>query len=300
MTDMIETSELTKVFERTRALDGLNMHVPEGAIYGLVGPNGAGKTTALHHIAGMMRPTSGEARVGDELVFERPETKARIAYVPSDFYHFRQASIHDMQALHAALFPRFDNARFERLANVFGIDPSLPVRSLSKGMKKQVALWLALSQQADVLLLDEPLDGFDPSARHTVLGVVMDEVAARGMTVLVSSHNLRELTDICDHVGIMEAGRMRIERSLIELQGGFAKVQVAFETTEAHPPEELDIIHSSAQGKLHTLVIRGDADEIERVLVAGGATFVNVLPLSLEEIFIYEMGGSRYEDGILD
>lgn len=160
----------------------------------------------------------------------------------------------------------------------------------------RIELAKLLLQRPDVLLLDEPLDGLDPSARHAVLGQVMDEVSVRQMTVLVSSHNLRELADICDYVGIMDQGHMRLERSLEDLQGGFVKVQVAF-ADEARPlPDALDVVHAERQGRLHTLVVRGEADAVEDLLDREGAVFVNVLPLSLEEIFIYEVGGAHHED----
>ena len=296
---MIRVNGLVKEFGPIRALDGLNLHVPEGAVYGLVGPNGAGKTTALQHIAGVYRPTAGEVLVHGQPVFENPQMKAAIAYIPTDFYFYQQARIQDMLELHAALFPRFDRERYQQLAAVFSFDEARAVRSLSKGMQKQLAFWLALSERPEVLLLDEPLDGLDPAARRQVLSVVMDEVAERGMTVLVSSHNLRELTDVCDYVGIVDAGRMRLERSLEELQDNFVKAQVAFATEGQALPATLDVVSSSTQGKLHTLVLRGSSAQVEQELSQVGATFVNILPLSLEEIFIYEIGGAQHANGIL-
>lgn len=296
---MIRVMDLVKEFGDVRALDGLDLHVPAGAVYGLVGPNGAGKTTVLQHIAGVYRPTAGDVLVNGEDVYENPRVKEGIAFIPSDFYYYRQARVTDMRALHESLFPRFDGQRFEQLASVFDIPQDRNVRSLSKGMKKQVAFWLALSQRPDVLLLDEPLDGLDPAARHMVLGIVMDEVAQRGMTVLVSSHNLRELTDACDYVGIMDKGYMRLERSLEQLQDNFVKAQVAF-ADEGHPlPEGLDVVNDTAQGKLHTLVVRATAAQVQQALDEAGAVFVNILPLSLEEIFIYEIGGVQNANGIL-
>lgn len=296
---MIQVSNLVKEFGDVRALDGLNLHVSAGAVYGLVGPNGAGKTTALQHIAGVYKPTAGQVLVNGQPVFENAQVKAMMAFIPSDMYYYRQARVRDMRALHASLSPRFDSQRFEQLAPVFGIDQDRNMRALSKGMQKQVAFWLALSQRPDVLLLDEPLDGLDPAARRQVLGVVMDEVAQSGMTVLVSSHNLRELTDVCDHVGIMDKGRMHLERSLEQLQDNFVKAQVAF-ADEGHPlPDGLDVVNDATQGKLHTLVVRGRAEDVERILTQSGAVFVNLLPLSLEEIFIYEIGGAQDANGIL-
>ena len=296
---MIQVSNLVKEFGDVRALDGLNLHVSAGAVYGLVGPNGAGKTTALQHIAGVYKPTAGQVLVNGQPVFENAQVKAMMAFIPSDMYYYRQARVRDMRALHASLSPRFDSQRFEQLAPVFGIDQDRNMRALSKGMQKQVAFWFALSQRPDVLLLDEPLDGLDPAARRQVLGVVMDEVAQSGMTVLVSSHNLRELTDVCDHVGIMDKGRMHLERSLEQLQDNFVKAQVAF-ADEGHPlPDGLDVVNDATQGKLHTLVVRGRAEDVERILTQAGAVFVNLLPLSLEEIFIYEIGGAQDANGIL-
>lgn len=294
---MIKVRGLTKAFGSVRALDGLDMNVEKGSIYGLVGPNGAGKTTLLQHIAGVMKPDAGTILIDGAPVFEQPQVKEAIAYVPSDWYFFRQARVSDMGALHEAVFPRFETARFDALARSFALEPTRGVSSLSKGMQKQLAFCLALAASPDVLLLDEPLDGLDPSARRSVLALVMEEVARREMTVVVSSHNLRELTDVCDHVGIMEAGRMLIERSLEELQGGFVKVQVAFAKGVKDLPADLgmDVIHAERQGRLHTLVVRAGADMVEDELERRGATFVNVLPLSLEEIFIYEIGGVRHE-----
>jgi len=289
---VIRTRGLTKAFGSVRALDGLDMDVPAGSVYGLVGPNGAGKTTLLQHVAGVMRQDAGEVLVDGAPVFENPAVKGRIAYVASEPYSFRQARVSDLRRLHASLEPRFDVARFDELASLFALDEDRLVRSLSKGMRRQLASCLALAQRPEVLLLDEPLDGLDPSARRAMLAQVMDDVARTGMTVLVSSHNLRELTDVCDHVGIMEAGRMRLERSLEDLQGGFVKAQVAFPDGADVPSLALDVLHEEVQGRLRTLVVRGAADQVESALGVAGATFVNVLPLSLEEIFIYEIGGA--------
>ena len=293
---MIEVTGLTKQFGPVRALDGLDMHVTQGSIYGLVGPNGAGKTTLLQHMAGVMRQDSGTLTVQGLPVFENPQVKGMIAYVPSDFYFFRQARVKDMRALHASLLPHFDDATFATLTGEYGLDAERTVRSLSKGMQKQLAICLALAAQPQVLLLDEPLDGLDPAVRRSVLGHVMDVVAERQLTVVVSSHNLRELTDVCDHVGIMDAGRMRLERSLEDLQGGFVKAQVAFGDNAPDYPYGLDVLHSEVQGRLRTMVVRGSAEGVEAQLLGLGATFVNVLPLSLEEIFIYEIGGTHHED----
>lgn len=292
---MIEVKEATKTFDAVCALDSLSMNVPNGAVYGLVGPNGAGKTTVLQHICGAMRPDKGEVLVQGEPVFENPRVKSLIATIPSDFYFNNQATIEDMRALYASLFAGFDNQRFQQLAPLFEMDTKLRVRSLSKGMKKQVAFWLALSQRPELLLLDEPVDGLDPIARHKVWSIVMNDVAERGMTVLTSSHNLRELTDVCDHVGIMEKGQMRIERTLSDLQDNFVKVQVAFSDDELAVPSDFQILSQNKQGRLFTLVVKGNAEQVEASFAQLSPVFINILPLSLEEIFIHELGGGKHE-----
>ena len=290
---MIQVNKLIKTFDGFRALDGLDIHVPRGAVYGLVGPNGAGKTTLLEHIAGMQRLTSGQVLVDGQPVYENTKVKERIALIPSDLFYFGQARIRDMRDLHAMLYPSFDRARFVALGRLFEMDEDLPMRSLSKGMKKQVAFWLARAQCPALLILDEPLDGLDPAVRRKVWAAVMDDVSERGMTVLTSSHTLRELTDVCDHVGMMEKGTMLLEHPLAELQEGFVKVQVAFADDQLQVPSELSVLHSQQDGRLHTLVVRGSAAEAEAAFGTLNPVFVNILPLTLEEIFIYEVGGVR-------
>lgn len=291
----IEVKGLVKTYGKARALDGLDMNVPEGIIYGLVGPNGAGKTTVLQHINGAMRAQEGDVLVEGEPIFENVRLKNKIATIPSDFYYYAQAKVQDMHDLYASLYAGFDEQRFNQLAPLFDIDPKLPMKSLSKGMKKQVAFWITLSQRPDILLLDEPVDGLDPAARHKVWSVVMAEVAERGMTVVTSSHNLRELTDVCDYVGIMEAGRMHLERTLSELQDNFVKVQVAFADNKLVYPQNFAILHEERQNRLFTLVVKGSAEKVEAAFEQFDPVFINILPLSLEEVFIYELGGVNHE-----
>ena len=292
---MIEIRDLVKTYGKVRALDGLDMNVPDGVIYGLVGPNGVGKTTVLQHISGAMRPEEGSVLVAGEPVFENNRVKGTIASIPSDFYDHAQATVQDMHDLYASLYTSFDEQRFSQLAQLFSIDPKTPMKSLSKGMKKQVAFWIALSQRPELLLLDEPVDGLDPSARHKVWSVVMAEVAERGMTVLTSSHNLRELTDVCDYVGIMDGGRMHLERTLSELQDNFVKAQVAFSDDKLAYPEGFAVLHEERQGRLFTLVVKGSATQVESAFAQLDPVFINILPLSLEEVFIYELGGVSHE-----
>ena len=293
---MIEARNVVKAFDGFRALDGLTMTVPQGSIYGLVGPNGAGKSTLLRHVTGIYRQDSGSVLLEGNPIYENPAAKARIASIPDELYYFLSASTRDMMRFFKGFYPRFDGARYEALKDVFTtINEKQPIRRLSKGMQKQAAFWLALCCRPDVLVLDEPVDGLDPVMRRQVWSLVMGDVAQRGTTVLVSSHNLRELEDVCDHVGILSRGRVLIERSLSDLQENLVKMQVVFQEKEMpRMPEDLQILHVSRVGRIHTLIVRGGATEVTNRLAAFGPILLEALPLTLEEIFIYELGGEDY------
>jgi ABC-2 type transport system ATP-binding protein len=298
---MIRTSALTKSFEGFYALTDANLHAPKGSVYGLVGPNGSGKTTIITHIAGVMRPDSGEALVDGQPVDENNEIKARVFLIPDDPYFFPSANIRDMKRFYKSVYPGFDDELFEKLREVFPLDCKRSLRRFSRGMRKQAAFWLAICCRPDVLLLDEPVDGLDPVMRRRVWGLIMQDVADRQTTVLISSHNLRELEDVCDHVGIMHQGRLILERNLSELQGNLTKMQVAFNSEEANPLAglEVDILHHAPQGRMHTYICRGSQEEITRKVNDANALFCDLLPLSLEEIFIYELGGLDYAQVLL-
>ncbi len=291
---MIEVKNLVKTFDGFRALDDLTMTAPRGAVYGLVGPNGAGKSTLLRHLTGIYRPDSGTITVDGEPVWENPAVKRRIAYIPDDVFYFRSASIADMAKFYAGTCPTFDWERFEKLRKAFDLDEKQPIRRFSKGMQKQSAFWLAMSMAPDVLVLDEPVDGLDPVMRRQVWSLVMADVADRGTTVMVSSHNLRELEDVCDHVGILDHGKLLLERSLSDLQENIVKVMIALPEGQALP-QDLNILHDQATGRMHTLILRGDAAALEAYLAAAQPQYMDVVPLTLEEIFIYELGGVDYE-----
>lgn len=294
---MIEIRGLVKSYGSFRALDGLDATVPKGAVYGLVGPNGAGKSTLIRHLAGIYRQDAGELLIDSEPVYENPAVKGRIAYIPDDVFYFGQAGVGDMMRFYRDMYRSFDKQRFDALGELFHIDPKLPIRRLSKGMQKQAAFWLALSIRPEILILDEPVDGLDPVMRRQVWRELLHDVSENGTTVLVSSHNLRELEDVCDRVGIMNKGRMLLEKSLSELQNELVKVQLAF-ADGGELPEGLEILHSSSMGRLRQLILRGDAEEIRSRLEAAKPLFVDTVPLTLEEIFIYELGGA--EDEIKD
>ena len=291
---MIEVRNVIKEFDGFRALDELNMTVPTGSVYGLVGPNGAGKSTIIRHLTGIYRQDAGEILVDGAPVFENPEVKSRIAYIPDEIFYYANASIREMMDFYRSIYPHFDAERFKKLSDVFGLDPKRQMRRLSKGMQKQAAFWIAVSLRPEILILDEPVDGLDPVMRRQIWSIIMSDVAENGTTVLVSSHNLRELEDVCDSVGIMNKGKIMIERSLNELQENIVKIQLALPDGETLP-EGLDILHKSNTGRLQSLIMHGTQEELTEKLQSAHPLFIDAVPLTLEEIFIYELGGADYE-----
>lgn len=287
---MLEMKHVTKTFGSFKALDDLSMTVARGSVYGLVGPNGAGKSTAIRLLTGIYRPDCGEITMEGLSVYENPAMKARIGYIPDEIFYFPTATLEEMRAYYRSIYKTFDDALFERLYDVFKLPKKGQIRRFSKGMQKQAAFHLAIACRPDMLILDEPVDGLDPVMRRQVWSLIVDDVAERGTTVLVSSHNLRELEDICDHVGIMDHGKMLLERSLADMQGSTVKLQIV-----GDKPAGLDILHESSSGRLTTCVVRGTADEVAKLAAGANPAYFDVLPLSLEEIFIYELGGVNYE-----
>ena len=223
-------------------------------------------------------------------VYENAGLKERIGYIPDDIFYFPSATLEEMRRFYRKVYPKFDDKLFEELYDVFKLPRKGQIRRFSKGMQKQAAFHLTICTRPDVLILDEPVDGLDPVMRRQVWSLILSDVAQRETTVLISSHNLRELEDICDHVGIMDHGRMLLERSLADMQGTTLKLQMVGDV-----PTDLEILHESQTGRLKTLVIRGSAQEVEAKIRAVNPVYYDILPLSLEEIFIYELGGVDYE-----
>ena len=287
---MLEMKNITKSFDGFQALDDLTLTVPKGAVYGLVGPNGAGKSTAIRHLTGIYRPDRGEITLEGAPIYENPIAKARIGYIPDDIFYFPSATLEEMRKFYKGIYPQFDDQLFERLYDIFNLPRKSPIRRFSKGMQKQAAFHLTLCTRPDVMILDEPVDGLDPVMRRQVWSLMLSDVAQRGTTVLVSSHNLRELEDVCDHVGIMDHGRILLERSLADMQGSVTKLQMVGAT-----PEGLEILHETASGRLRTMIVRGSIEQVKAQVEQTNPVYYDLLPLSLEEIFIYELGGVNYE-----
>lgn len=287
---MLKMNHVTKTFDGFKALDDLNLSVPKGSVYGLVGPNGAGKSTAIRHLTGIYQPDSGSVTIGGQPMSDDPNIRDRIGYIPDEIFYFPMSTMEDMHRYYRQLYSRFDEALYQKLKKEVFPLPSGPIRRFSKGMQKQAAFHLALCTRPEIMILDEPVDGLDPVMRRQVMSLILADVAENGTTVLISSHNLRELEDVCDHVGIMDRGKMLLEKSLADMQGSTVKLQIV-----GNAPRGFEILHESHSGRLNTFILRGSCEEVQAKAALLGAAYFDVLPLSLEEIFIYELGGVNYE-----
>lgn len=295
---MVEVINVKKSYNGFNALNGVNMKIGKGEIYGLVGPNGAGKSTLIRHLTGIYKQDAGEIYIDGQMVYENRLVKSKIAYIPDDFFYFLQSDTMEMMRYYKELYPTFDEKKFYRMQEFFpNINVKRTIRRLSKGMQKQVAFWLAICCMPEVMILDEPVDGLDPVMRRQIWTILHSEVKERQMTVLLSSHNLRELEDVCDHVGIMNKGEVIIERSLSELQGNISKIQVACPVGMPKLPRDFRILHMSNTGRVYTIIVKENPRKVVKSITEaqGENAVVDALPLTLEEIFIYELGGAEYE-----
>ncbi|MBQ3118495.1 MAG: ABC transporter ATP-binding protein [Clostridia bacterium] len=293
---MIKVKNVFKTFGDFTALDDLTINVDKGSVYGLIGPNGAGKTTILKILAGVYKSNAGKVTIDGQDVFENMQIKERLTFISDDLFFYSTYTVKDTAKYYAGLYKNWSWERFESLKEIFKIDVNRKVRRLSKGMQKQVAFWLSISAQPDIMLLDEPVDGLDPVMRRNVWRLMLQDVAERGTTVLVSSHNLRELEDICDHVGIMHNGRIVLEKALDDVKGNTHKLQVAFEgDVSVDLISQIRPIHRETYGSVNIFIVKGDSDEIVKTVKDYSPLICDILPLTLEEVFIYELGGLGYE-----
>ncbi|OAH54553.1 MULTISPECIES: ABC transporter ATP-binding protein [Bacillaceae] len=293
---MIKVDNVSKRFGRFDAVKDVNVHVKKGSIYGLLGSNGAGKTTLLKIISGIIRADHGVPTIEGESIFEAPDVKKRVLFIPDQPYFFHQTSLMQMASFYEAVYDQWNGERFHQLYEHFALNPNALLSRMSKGMQRQAAFILTLSAMPDALILDEPFDGLDPVVRQQVKNLLIQDVSSREMTVLVSSHNLREMEDFCDAVGVMHKGGLLYERDLEELKTDISKLQVAFKKM----PDEsflagLDVVHYEKRGRVLTCIVRGTEDEIDRYVRSYEPAIYDVLPLTLEEIFTYEMGSVGYE-----
>lgn len=294
---MISVNNVTKKFGDFVALDDFSINVEEGSIYGLVGPNGAGKTTLMKAIAGIYRLNGGEILVDGVKSYENVKIKNETIYISDELFFFNNFSIKQMATLYKSVYTNWSEERYQKLKDVFKIDEKRNANRLSKGMQKQVAFWLAMSACPKVLLLDEPLDGLDPVMRRKVLNIIMQDVDENKTTVVISSHNLRELEDVCDHVGIMAKGRLLLQKQVDDLKTETHKVQVAFKDGElpGELEEKFEFLRKSKLGTVYSVVLKSDRDKIVSEFKKFEPLILDIIPLTLEEIFIYEVGGEDIE-----
>lgn len=286
---MIKVKDLYKVIDGEVVLDHLNMHVEEGSIYGLIGPNGAGKTTLIRHLVGVLKQDSGKIFIESQPVYENIELKRKIGYI-SDAMYFIETNLERNAKVYKDLYPSWNQDRFEELYKTFKLNPTKKIQTFSKGMRKQALFCLIMSTMPEYLILDEPIDGLDPVARKLVWKYIIDDVAQRNLTVLISSHNLKELEGIVDHVGILYKGKIMKEFDLEYIQTHIYKIQVSFGDKEVNL-DALNIAYQEERGSVKILIIEDSLSHIRKVIGEKAPLIFDILPLSLEELFMYEVGG---------
>lgn len=292
---MIDVRHVRKEFADVEAVKDVSLHIKRGSIYGLLGSNGAGKTTLLKMIAGIYKQDSGDIFIGGEPIFENVKMKQKLLFLPDALYFFPQTTIWQMAQFYKDVYPSWNDERFWRLQDVFPIDVHKKIHRMSKGMQRQAAFWLAFSAMPEVLILDEPLDGLDAVMRQKVKNLLVQDVAERNMTVVISSHNLREVEDLCDHIGILHKGEIILEKEMDDLKTDVHKIQVAFRNGIPQSfLSGLHVVYQEQRGSVLLCIVRGQKERVESYIHQFAPVIFDVLPLTLEEIFVYEMGGVGY------
>ena len=292
---MLKANDLVKRFGDTIALDGLNTEIGRGCIYGLVGPNGSGKSTLMRLMCGVYRPDGGSITLEGEPVFENIAAKDRILYLSDDLYFPPKSTVEELAAFYRGLYSGFSTETYQKLCGCFPLEVKKSLSTFSKGQRRQAALLAALCCHADYLLLDEAFDGLDPVIRLMVKKLLAEEIAERGATVVISSHNLRELEDLCDQIGLLSAGRLLFEKDIDVLKLGFCRVQAAYDHPVDWEATGLSVLDKKERGKLVSLLVRGTAEETLAVLEAQRPLFAEALPMTLEDVFIGEMEAVGYD-----
>jgi ABC-2 type transport system ATP-binding protein len=291
---MIEIKGLTKDFDGRRALDSVDMNVADGSIYGLVGTNGAGKTTILRLIADILKQDEGTISLGGESCADNAAVKDRLSFIPDDLSWFSSYNMTEAARLYSGIYSRWDAKLFDEIADLFKLDKKLRISKFSKGMRKQAVFALSLSTTPDYLLLDEPIDGLDPIARKSIWEYVVGAAADRDMTTIVSSHNLREMEGFCDTIGVIDHGRVMLERELDDLTSDTHKLQVSFGGDGKKPfgvYDSLDVRQLNSIGSVDHLIVKGGKDAVELWREEYKPLIFDMVPMTLEEVFIYELGG---------
>lgn len=293
---MIKIESVTKNFGDVCSLDQVTLRIPDGSIFGLIGSNGSGKSTLLRAMSGIFAADKGCILYDGFNIWENTEQKAKLVYLSDEPYFLPHSSIEDMRNLFSSLYPTFDNTKFDKLLNLFGLPLRRKINTFSKGMQKQTSVLLGLSVCPKYLFCDETFDGLDPVMRHLVKRILMEDIAERGTTVVIASHNLRELEDICDHIALLHKGKLLFQNDLDDMKLSIQKIQAVFTDEGAEEKlRELPLLNLERRGSMFTIVARGTRDEWEQRLQAMYPQFYECIPLTLEEIFIAEMEENGYD-----
>ena len=294
---MIKAEHVTKCFDGMKAVDNVSVEIKEGIVFGMVGTNGAGKSTLLRMISGVLKADEGAITVDGAPVFENPAAKKEVFYISDDAYYLNNGTPVDMADYYGAVYEKFNRKRYLELLSQLNLPLSRKISTFSKGMKKQVSILLGVCAGTKYLLCDETFDGLDPVMRQAVKSIFAKEITERGLTPVLASHNLRELEDICDHVGLLHKGGVLLSKDLEEMRTGIHKLQCVFadEEQEARVLMGLEVVNKEARGRLKTLTVRGSQEEIAARVAAAEPVFFEMLPLTLEEIFISETEVAGYD-----
>lgn len=293
---MIKADNITKKFDDIVAVDRVSAEIKDGSVFGLIGTNGAGKSTFLRMISGILKPDEGTVTFDGEPVYENEEVKGRFFYISDDQYYFNNATPSDMMNFYSRVYKKFDRERFRSLMEKFGLDMRRKIQTFSKGMKKQLSVICGICANTEYLLCDETFDGLDPVMRQAVKSLFANDMAERNLTPIIASHNLRELEDICDHVGLLHRGGILLSRDLDDMKLNIHKVQcVLKEGMTEDDLTALNRIKTEKRGKLYTLTVRGSKEEVEELMDSYQTVFYEMIPLSLEEIFISETEVAGYD-----
>lgn len=294
---MIEVKNLSKSFDSIRAIDHINAKIEDGHVFGLIGTNGAGKSTFMRMLSGVLKPEEGEILVDGEPVYDNPAVKEKIFYISDDQYYFRSGTPVDMLKLYQTCYPAFDGAKWKSLMEKFGLDEKRKVNTFSKGMKKQLSVICGICANTKYLLCDETFDGLDPVMRQAVKALFVKEMDERGLTPVIASHNLRELEDICEYVGLLHRGGILLEKDIDDMKLNIHKLQCVIREDEMLQKirSGLEVVTIDNRGSLYTVTVRGDKEKILEFMEHLNPVFYELLPLSLEEIFISETEVKGYD-----
>ncbi|MBQ2729272.1 MAG: ABC transporter ATP-binding protein [Clostridia bacterium] len=292
---MITTKGLTKKFDGVTALEDVTCTIQNGCIYGMVGSNGAGKSTFLRVLSGVYKADGGEALLDGQPIYENPSAKAKIAYVPDELYYLPAANLKRMGRMYSALYPEFDWDSFNTLVKDLGLPIDRGINTFSKGMRRQALTILALASKPEYIFFDETFDGLDPVMRNYIKKLICQDVVDRGATAIITSHSLRELEDTCDQLSLLHKGGLILESDVQNLKTSQYKIQIAFtEDYDRSKFDGIDIVHFVKHGSVTNMIVRGDRSETVMKLSALNPVLLDVLPLTLEEVFTYEMEALGY------